>query len=83
MAAPGQTDLITANSRAQARCPAGKRVVGGGGAGFVEDDRVAVKVSVPLADGSGWSLTVGFTQQPIFGPIDFQADAFAICVAVP
>ena len=73
------------SSFAQASCPPGKRVIGGGGSGSAPDHRLSLKSSVPIqtAAGSGWAVTVGFTQERIEGPLQYRPEAYAICASIP
>lgn len=89
----GPPTLVPGNFRGTAGagvgvdCPAGKRVIGGGGQGRVSGasgDQVSLTSSYPTQDGiSGWQVSVGLTREEIGNPIEFRAEGFAICAVVP
>ena len=81
--AAGAAVIGTASSVAEANCPTGKRVIGGGGSASPPDHRLNLKSSLPIqsAAASGWAVEVGFTQERIEGPLQYRAEAYAICVS--
>jgi hypothetical protein len=64
---------------ANAFCPAGMKVIGGGATINGNDLNIALKADIPRADGSGWISTAYET-----APTDFQwnVNARAICANV-
>jgi hypothetical protein len=70
-----------------AGCPAGKKVVGGGGhasylpAGAQFFHGAAVVITQPLLDGSAWEVDFGKTDGSVFNPGDrIEWSVYAVCV---